>query len=169
MAYTLEQFSSECRTALQKDSGPGGIEIVRQCVAKACGDPDFIATHLGPENDSPRKVLYEDPDLSFCILAHVHNGAKSSPPHDHGPSWAIYGQAIGTTEMTDWECVKKPTADNPGMVKKLKTYDLKPGMAYAYQIGELHSPHREGETRLIRIEGMNMDGVDREAYMVAAE
>ena len=59
-------------------------------------DETFVTTHLG--NDVPeRKILYEDPDLSFCILAHVHHDAKTSPPHDHGPAWAIYGQAHGET------------------------------------------------------------------------
>jgi hypothetical protein len=28
----------------------------------------------------------------------------------------------------------------------------------------LHSPARDGETRLIRIEGRNMDGVQRDKY-----
>ena len=57
---------------------------------------------------------------------------------------------------------KKPTPE------KVKTYELTPGMAYAYQVGDLHSPHRTESTKLIRIEGMNMDGVQRDAYMVAS-
>jgi predicted metal-dependent enzyme (double-stranded beta helix superfamily) len=168
MSYTLEQFSADCRAALQKDSGPDGLEAVRLCVAKACVDSDFIAAHFGPDNNDPRKLLFEDPELKFCIFTHVHDGAKTSPPHDHGPAWAIYGQAAGTTEMTDWRCLERPTGDAPGVVETVKTYALKPGMAYVYQIGDLHSPHREGATKLIRIEGMNMDGVKRDAFMVAA-
>ena len=167
MSYTLQRFSADCRAALEKDPGPDGIEVLRQCVEKACNDTDFVATHLGPDNTDPRKVLYEDPDLKFCVLTHVHTGARSSPPHDHGPNWAIYGQAAGTTEMTDWFCVKKPTADEPGLVKEIRRYELTPGMACTYQVGDLHSPHRDAETRLLRIEGKNMDGVARDAYMVA--
>ena len=169
MSYTLEQMAEECRTALRNDPGRDGIEIARQCVEKACADETFVATHLGPDNEEERKVLYEDPELKFCILAHVHTGARGSPPHDHGPSWAIYGQAVGSTEMTDWRCVKKPDADTPGLVKQVRTYTLDPGMACAYQVGDLHSPYRAGETRLIRIEGINMAGVHRDAYMVAPD
>ena len=33
--------------------------------------------------------------------------------------------------------------------------------------GEVHSPRRDGPTRLIRIEGMNMDGVTRDRYLAA--
>jgi hypothetical protein len=91
MAYTLDQFAADCRAALLKDAGPAGRERVRQFSEKACADRDFIARHLGPDVDAERTILYEDPDLHFCILGHVYKGAKISAPHDHGPSWAIYG------------------------------------------------------------------------------
>jgi len=111
-----------------------------------------------------RKILYEDPELGFCILAHNHDGAKESQPHDHGPSWAIYGQARGETLMSDWTLVERATEDTPGKVRLARTYPLKPGMAHVYNEGDLHSPRREGPTRLIRIEGTNMDKVRRLRY-----
>ena len=111
-----------------------------------------------------RKILYEDPKLGFCILAHVYNGVKESNPHDHGPSWAIYGQARGETIMNDWALVHPAGPDTPGKVRHVRSYTLKPGMAYVYNEGDLHSPRREGPTRLIRIEGTNMDKVRRLSY-----
>jgi hypothetical protein len=126
-------------------------------------DDAFVTAHLvdgGPE----RKVLYEDPDLGFCVLAHVYEGARESSPHDHGPSWAIYGQARGETIMTEWEVVEQATPEKPGTVRSVRVYSLKPGMAQVYNEGQLHSPKREGATRLIRIEGRNMDNVTRLAY-----
>ena len=102
-------------------------------------------------------MLYEDPELGFCILGHVYQGAKDSNPHDHGPSWAIYGQARGETVMTDYEPVARPGEGKPGKARRIKDYTLKPGMAYLYNEGDLHSPRRDGPTRLIRIEGKNMD------------
>ena len=101
-------------------------------------------------------------------MAHSYNGAKGSNPHDHGPSWAIYGQAVGETIMTDWECVENPSDDKPGKVKKVREYSLKPGDAYVYHEGNLHSPRRENDTRLIRVEGQNLIGVKRDKYEVAA-
>jgi hypothetical protein len=168
MAYSLDQFAADCRAALLKDPGPAGRERVRQYTEKACVDPDFVATHLGPDADAERKVLYEDPDLHFCILAHVYQGAKSSSPHDHGPSWAIYGQAVGVTEMTDWRLVEKPANGQPGKVAKVRTYKLTPGMAHLYGEGVLHSPRRETDTRLIRIEGIDLAKIKRDKYEVAA-
>jgi len=168
MPYTLDQFVADCRTALLNDLGPGGRELVRQYTAKACADPDFVAEHLGPNMQAERTILYEDPDLHFCILAHAYKAAKTGAPHDHGPSWAIYGQAIGVTEMTDWKLIEKPANGQPGKVAKVRSYVLKPGMAYLYAEGDLHSPRREADTRLIRIEGMDLTKVKRDKFEIAA-
>ena len=43
-------------------------------------------------------------------------------------------------------------------------YALTPGDAYLYNEGDLHSPRREGSTRLIRIEGRNVEKIRRLAY-----
>lgn len=161
MGYTLDDFSAECRTALQADSGQGGREKVRACVEKALKDQDFVAKYLGDNVEKERTIIYEDSDLGFCICAHVYKGAKQGLPHDHGPTWAIYGQAVGETEMTDWEMVSPPEGDKAGKVKLSKTYSLKPGDAHLYPEGAIHAPMRDGPTRLIRIEGKNTDNLKR--------
>lgn len=169
MSYTLEQFSADCRAALLKDPGPAGRERVRQYTERACSDPDFVAKHLGPDATAERHVLYEDPDLHFCILAHVYRGGKTSSPHDHGPSWAVYGQVAGITEMTDWRVLEKPEAGRPGKVEKVQGYSLPPGKAHLYNEGDVHSPRRDGDTRLIRIEGVDLTKVSqRPKYEIAA-
>ncbi len=240
MTYTLEQFSAACRQILKADSGRDGRKKICSLLQEALKDEQFISTHLG--DDVPeRKVIYEDPELGFCILAHVYKGAKESQPHDHGPSWAIYpvpqnaphvsagmnpdpklsqergaqpsrifrigvnfpegqtpnpeplfylgsaslplvglwfgtkgtdvspwygvyGQARGETEMSDWELVEAAREGKPGKARKVRTYSLRPGMAHLYNEGDLHSPRRTAPTRLIRIEGTNMDKVRRLPY-----
>ena len=163
MGYTLDRFASEVREILKADAGPSGRKRVCAVVRDVLKDDTFVARHVG--DDVPdRKILYEDPELGFCILAHNYTGAKESNPHDHGPSWAIYGQAKGETEMSDWDKLEAATPDKPGKVKRRRVYTLKPGMAYVYNEGEIHSPRREGATKLIRIEGRNMDRVKRLAY-----
>jgi hypothetical protein len=164
MTYTIDQFAADCRNALKTDPGPKGRERAVEAVKRALNDQAFVAEHLGPHEDSQRKVLYEDPELGFCILAHVYKGARNSPPHDHGPSWAIYGQASGVTEMTDWQLVALPSGDKPGKVKFVRKYDLEPGDAHLYNERVLHSPRRETDTRLIRIEGRNLEHVKRDKF-----
>lgn len=168
MGYTLEQYSADCRAALLKDPGPAGRELVRQYTARVSTDPEFVAKYLGPNADAERRILYEDPDLHFCILAHVYKGAKISAPHDHGPSWAVYSQVAGITEMTDWRLLEKPASGQPGKVAKVRTYKLTPGTAHLYNEGDLHSPRRESETRLIRIEGTDLTKVKRDKFEIAA-
>lgn len=167
MAYTLDEFAKDCHDALAQDNGPAGIEAVRQLVEKALKDDDLVATHLPADCDEERRVLYEDPELKFCICGHVYQEAKGGNPHDHGPTWAIYGQAAGETAMTDWEIVEPAEGGSPAKVKKTRTYKLTPGDAHAYQVGDVHAPYRDGPTRLIRIEGVNTDTVERSPIVEA--
>lgn len=161
MEYTLEQFADDCRAALREQETAAARETMRTCCSRACNDDAFVSTHFGPDNTWPRNILYEDPDLGFCILSHVYEGACDSRPHDHGPSWAIYAQVEGRTEMTDWRAIKPNEGDAPGVVELVRTYTLRRGDAHVYHEGDIHSPRRDGSTKLIRIEGVKMDGVPR--------
>lgn len=167
MAYSLDEFAADCRDALIDDPAPEGLEKVREFLEAALGDDEFLAETLGPSATSPRNILYEDPDLGFCIIAHVYEGPKTTGPHDHGPAWAIYGQAEGVTEMSDWRVVEKPSDGKPGRVEHVETYSLDPGDARVYRKGDVHSPKRKSSTKLIRLEGVNMDGVERNWYEAA--
>jgi len=156
-------MSGEMHRIIAADPGPKGREKVCELVRKACADKDFVAKHL-PEDGPERKILYEDPEFGFCILAHVYHGAKESAPHDHGPTWAIYGQAVGETVMSDWDMVSPASETETGKVKLRREYALKPGMAYVYNEGDLHSPRRADTTRLIRIEGRDVTKIRRFPY-----
>ncbi len=164
MGEILDKFATECHDILKADSSKAGLQKVSDALEKVLVQEEFVQEHLGPDNDSPRKILYKDPELGFCIFAHVHKGVTGSSPHDHGESWAIYGQAVGTTTMTDYELVERPNGAAPGKVRAVRSYDLTPGLSKAYDVGEFHSPKREGETRLVRIEGIDLDTITRDKY-----
>jgi predicted metal-dependent enzyme (double-stranded beta helix superfamily) len=161
MTHTLDAFAARVRAILLKEDNPGGREKVAALLRDVLKDRAFVET-LFDETSPERKLLYEDPQLGFCILAHRYTDAKDSPPHDHGPSWAIYGQADGETVMTDWMLVDAASSDRK--VKPLRSYALTPGIAHVYNEGDLHAPSRAGPTRLIRIEGTNMERVARGKY-----
>jgi hypothetical protein len=163
MSQTIEQLAASCRRALAADRGVKGRQEVCRLIAGALEDPGFVERYLVDEIGE-RKVLYEDPELGFCLLGHVYTGARESRPHDHGPSWAIYGQARGETEMSDFALVAPAEEKAPGKVRHVRTYKLTPGMVHLYNEGDLHSPRRTGPTRLLRVEGVNMDKVKRRAY-----
>jgi len=168
MQITLESLVRDCREVLADNDTPAGREQVAALIAKALRDPDFVRGQFSA--DAPeRKVLYEDEKLGFCILAHEYRGAKESGPHDHGPSWAIYGQADGETLMSDFALVEPATGETRGKVRRTRSYALRPGDVHVYNEGDLHAPSRQGATRLIRVEGMNMDRIKRAKYEVLPE
>jgi predicted metal-dependent enzyme (double-stranded beta helix superfamily) len=160
---TLDQFARECHDILKADPGPGGRQKICRRLEGLLRDRQFVEGNVN-DKTSERQVLYEDPELGFCILAHNYAGPKDSPPHDHGPSWAIYGQAKGETEMTDYDRVAEPAEGKPGKARPVRTYKLTPGVAHVYNERDLHSPRRRGPTQLIRIEGLNMDRIKRARF-----
>jgi hypothetical protein len=163
MERTLQEFSAELHRILATDPGQEGRKKVCEVVQEMCVDKNFVGKYL--TDDAPdRKILYEDPELGFCILGHVNHGAKGSKPHDHGPTWAIYGQAAGETIMTDYALLEPAGEGKRGKVRYVKSYSLMPGMAHVYNEGDLHAPRREGTTKLIRIEGRNLDKIRRFGY-----
>jgi len=167
MIRTIEQFAAACHDILKAEPNPKGRSKVCALLQDVLKDEKFVSAYLKDETPE-RQMLYEDPELGFCILAHHYRGAKTSAPHDHGPYWAIYGQAHGETEMRDYELLQPATPEKPGKVRATRTYKLTPGVAHVYNEGDLHSPKRVGSTRLIRIEGVNMEKVKRLKFEEAA-
>ena len=161
MTYELEHLAADIRAALAAEPGAAGRQASCRFVEKALRDDAFIETHLGDRapGAAPRELLFEDPELGFCICGHVYGDAAHSQPHDHGATWAIYGQARGRTEMTDWRIVEADEGDKPALVEPVESYALEPGQARLYDVGAVHSPRRAQPTKLIRIEGRNLDNV----------
>jgi asparagine synthetase B (glutamine-hydrolysing) len=77
-------------------------------------------------------------------------------------------KVAGVTEMTAWRLIEKSANGRPGKVVKVRTYELTPGKAHLYNEGDLHSLRRESETRLIRIEGVDLTTVKRDKFEIAA-
>ena len=103
MAYTLDEFAADCRRILKADPGPAGRETVRKRLQDLLMNEDFVAANCGPSASVGANLLYEDPELGFQILAHIMDRDYAGGPHDHGDSWAIYGQAVKHTEMSEWK------------------------------------------------------------------
>jgi hypothetical protein len=162
----LSSLAQDCRQILTDTPGPEGRDKLAQLLETLLADPANVDA-LVPLSTSERELLYEDPELGFCILAHNYDSPKTSPPHDHGPSWAIYAQARGETEMRDYDKIEDASAGKPGKVQVKRSYRLTPGIAHVYNEGDLHSPTRNGPTSLVRIEGTDMSKVKRFRYELA--
>ncbi len=161
MSYDLDQFIADCRAALKRDSGPGGRETVRAKLEELLRNEAFIEKYCGENIPRGLKVLYEDPDLKFQILAHINDKARVSAPHDHGASWAIYGQATKYTDMIEWDREDDGTDAKHAKLKPAKKYRLNPGHAGIYQDGKIHSIDYPDYAKFIRVTGTNLDNINR--------
>jgi predicted metal-dependent enzyme (double-stranded beta helix superfamily) len=163
MAYDLSQFIDDCRTSLTRDPGAKGREEVRVNLERLLNNKDFVEEYCGDGAERGLKVLYEDPKLKFQILAHINDKARVSPPHDHGHSWAIYGQAASYTDMIEWERVDDGKSEQAELKKK-KSYRLSPGQAGIYQDGAIHSIDYPDKSRFVRVTGTNLDRITRSMF-----
>ena len=161
MSYDLEQFIRDCRSTLGRDPGPAGREQVRLDLERLLNNKDFVEKYCGNNAPSGLKVLYEDRELGFQILAHVNEKARISPPHDHGASWAIYGQATKYTDMIEWAREDDGNDPKHAKLKPVKKYRLTPGKAGIYQDGMIHSIDYPDYARFVRVTGTNLDAIDR--------
>jgi len=161
MPYTLDQFIADCKTSLTRNSGPGGREEVRKNLERLLANADFIKAYCGDDQPRGVKVLYEDPKLGFQVLAHINEKAHKSPPHDHGASWAIYGQATQYTDMTEWARMDDGRNPTRADIKVAKRYRLKPGHAGIYQDGAIHSIDYPDRARFVRVTGTDLEKINR--------
>lgn len=161
MAYDLDQFIADCRSSLKRDPGPPGREEVRVNLERLLANPAFIEKYCGDDVPRGLKTLYEDPELKFQVLAHINDKARVSPPHDHGDSWAIYGQATKYTDMIEWEREDDGTDPGHAQLKPAKKYRLTPGKAGIYQDGRIHSIDYPDYARFVRVTGTNLDRINR--------
>ena len=167
MAYDLDQFVADCRTILTADPSPNGREQVRVRLERLLSNKDFVSHYCGDDVPQGLKVLYEDPKLGFQVLAHINEKGRVSPPHDHGASWAIYGQAAGYTDMTEWERVDGGGDPTRAELRPIKKYRLDPGHAGIYQDGAIHSIDYPPKSRFVRVTGTNLDRIRRVSFDLA--
>jgi hypothetical protein len=163
MPYDLDRFASDCRTILGNDPGPAGREEVRRRLETLLAEPQFVARYC-QEAAPGVTVLYEDTTLGFQILAHVNAKPHASPPHDHGASWAIYGQATEYTDMIEWERLDDGRDATSSKLKPTRTYRLTPGHAGIYQEGMIHSIDYPAKASFIRVTGTNLDRIPRSKF-----
>ena len=167
MNYNLDQFVADARAILARDSGPDGRELVRVNLERLLSNKDFVRRQCGDDVPAGLSVLYEDKELGFQVLSHINDNGRVSPPHDHGASWAIYGQATEYTDMIEWERVDDGTDSGKAELKPVKKYRLMPGRAGIYQDGAIHSIDYPPKSRFIRVTGTNLDRIPRVAFDLA--
>ena len=161
--YALSDFiaaARECFKVCDKDSIPRQL---CQLLTHALKEQLFVNDCFKDAGWTGKKILYEDDRYGFCVCGHINVEVKESQPHNHGPSWAIYGQVAGRSSMVEWQQVFPATDHAKGKVKQLKCYNVEPGDVYLYDVGQIHSQTRTPGL-LIRIEGQNLERIQKQVF-----
>jgi hypothetical protein len=161
MAYTLEAFCRDCAANLRADPGAGGKQRVRQDLERLLNEEPFVAAHCGPDAEQGVHLLHRDPELGFCVLAHISREPRTSPPHDHGSSWAIYGQANAYTDMIEYRRLDGGSGPGEASLEVARRYRLEPGHAGLYDVGAIHSISLADNARFVRVTGADLEHVPR--------
>ena len=168
MSYDLDRFCRDSRAALAAEPGRAGRDKVRRNLERLLTDPDFLAAELGAERPAGRRTLHEDAEMGFVVLAYVTDEGHKSPPHDHGTSWAIYGQATSYTDMTEFDRLDGGGGPGTARLRQTRHYRLDPGMAGLYDGAEIHAIDYPAGARFVRVTGADLDQVPRLRYDTAA-
>jgi predicted metal-dependent enzyme (double-stranded beta helix superfamily) len=160
MAYTLDQFCADSHDILKGSALTPALPQVAEKLSRLLANPDFVAATFNTDMPPGKRVLHHDPELDFYVLAHVQEGGKTGKPHSHGNSWAIYGNARASTQMTEWRRTNPETDDHAELVATSK-YALNPGQTRAYGPGVIHSTAHPQKAWVIRVTGCDLDKLPR--------
>ncbi|MEK9644781.1 MAG: hypothetical protein VW547_04480 [Alphaproteobacteria bacterium] len=155
--YELEEFCKDCREAIRNDPGDGGRETIRDRMAELIRNETFVAEHFGPEKPFGTTTLYHDPETDFHVLAHCFTNGSKSPPHDHGESWAIYGQTAGHTNMVVWDRLDDGSDNANVKLEPREEYRLNEGDVGIFHPGDIHTIDFPDGARFLRVTGTDLD------------
>ena len=161
MSYSLREFSRDTREILKTGSGRAQVEKIRGHMERLLVDPLFVKEHFGENQPLGLHRIHIDPQFGFEVMTYRYNEARKGQPHDHGDSWAIYGQVAEYTEMTLWERMDDGSDPDHAKLKAKTSYRLSPGKAGLYYGRELHSTATPVNTRYLRVTGTDLETIER--------
>ncbi len=161
MSYTLEIFCADCRNIIKADPSPSkSLPEISERLSRLLQNSDFVAATFDESMPAGKRVLHHDPETGFYVMAHVQPAGKGGSPHNHGASWAIYGNAQGYTDMTEWRRVN-PDSEDHAVLQAADEYRMGPGQTRAYGPEVIHSTSHPETAWVIRLTGTNLDKIPR--------
>lgn len=164
MGYSLEEFAADARQILKQDPGPAGREKVCPKLAALLENDDFIAAYCGPDAGPGARVVHHDPETGFNVLVHVMENDHEGGPHDHGTSWAIYGQAVKHTDMTVWKRLDDGAEAGKARLEAEETFRMDRATVGVFNEGTIHSIAYPAGARFVRITGTDLSKIERRRF-----
>ncbi len=160
MHPAIDSFCLDARQMLSSEPNAAGREKVRQRLERLLQDQSFLAAYCSGDAAPGIQTIFQDQDTGFNLLVHVYDQGKAGPPHDHGASWAIYGQAAGHTIMTTWARLDEGGSQGPARLEKTGAYRLDPGMAGIFEPRDVHSIEISDGSRFVRVTGTDLNAIE---------
>lgn len=158
--YGLDDFCGDLCTILRSHA-EGKLTGIAANLQRLLANPAFVAATFDDSMPPGKRVLFHDPITDVYVLAHVHAPSlKPGLPHSHGLSWAVYGNAKGTTEMTVWQR-RNDESDAHAELAVIDNYALREGEARPYPPGVLHSTNQPAKAWVVRVTGTDLDVLPR--------
>jgi predicted metal-dependent enzyme (double-stranded beta helix superfamily) len=164
LSYTLDEFYGDTRKALKGQPGPAARQTIRKNLERLLGSDEFVAECCGPDAKPGIQVVHRCPETGYNVLVHVYERGKAGPPHDHGNSWAIYGQAAGHTVMTTWKRTDDGREKGHADLAKDQSFRLERGMAGIFEPGQIHSIEISDGSRFVRVTGTDLNAIETLVY-----
>src|SRR5262249_11944946 len=156
----LNQFCKDANATLKAQPLAQALPKVAERLGELLVNPQFVAETFNDDTPFGRRELFHDPELDFYVLAHVQEPGQGGRPHSHGTSWAIYGNAMNVTEMTEYRRVNPESEENV-VLEPASKYALQPGETRSYGPGVIHSTTHPNKAWVIRVTGTDLDKLPR--------
>jgi hypothetical protein len=161
MAFSLQDFCRDTREILKGGASRAHVEKIKAHVERLLANAQFVGEYFSDAQPLGLKRIYVDPQLGFEVMTYRYDLARRSQPHDHGDSWAIYGQVREYTEMTVWDRLDDGSDSERAKLRENARYRLNPGKAGVYYARELHSTATPVGTRYLRVTGTDLEKIER--------
>lgn len=168
MTRELDTFCAEARHALQSKPLEAALPAIAQSLAALLANPAFVSATFDEGTPAGKRLLYRDEATGFLVLAHVQPPGKSGAPHDHGASWAVYGNARGRTDMTEYRRING-AQEAHAVLRPEARYSIQAGQTRAYPSGAIHATAHPELAWVLRITGTDLDTVARYRFRKAQD
>ena len=164
MGYDLEQFCKDCRKSIDGFGGTANLESIQQNLNKLLTNEAFIDEYCGPGTKIGTHTIYHDSETNFMFFSHKQSVGKASQPHDHGASWAVYGQVEKYTEMTEYERKDNKSKKGYAEIEISSKYRLEPGQIGFFGPHSIHSIHFPEKAFFVRVTGGDLSKMETLLY-----
>lgn len=151
---SLGAFVAEADRALRSAAElDAKLERIAGALGRLLQDRELLSGELA----LPRRtvwesyLLFEHPELRYVVTALIHPPGWLGPPHEHGPTWTVYGVFEGEEVIRRYERVDEGAREGYAELRETRSLAARPGTVDWIHPGEIHSEDNPGETSTVSI------------------